>query len=136
MIFGILIIGLLLIATALKGTEHELGQQLVYDFIGASGFIAWVGAILAIGAIGYIPGLRSPSRWMLALLATVMVVRNGGVFSQAQAALQGVSAAGPAPSIPVPSSQSSSGSGSSSGGDSGGGLDIGTVAQVAAIALL
>lgn len=126
MIFGIGIIGLLLIASAMRNTEHELGQLIQGDFLGTGGFITWAGAILAIGALGYLPELRTPSRYMLGLLATVLIVRNGGVWDQAQASLQQASAAGPAPPIATPltsadKSASPGGSGSSSGSSSSSG---------------
>jgi hypothetical protein len=136
MIAGLILIGLMLIATALKNTQHELGQQFQTDLLGQDGFIAWAGAIMAIGAIGYIPGLRTASRYLLVLLGVVMVIRNGGVFANAEAALQGASAAGPAPSVVSPLIGSTAGTGSTAGGfggssSSGGssaGSAIGTIA--------
>lgn len=145
MIFGLILLGLLLMDTAIKGTQHELGQQLQSDLIGANGFIVWIFAILAIGAIGYIPGLKTASNYLLALLLTVVVIRNGGVFQQFQTALQQASQSGPAPSIaPKPTSLDSSGSsssgGSSSSSSSGGGdstastvSTIATIAEIAAV---
>lgn len=144
MIFGLILLGLLLMDTAIKGTQHELGQQLQSDLIGANGFIVWIFAILAIGAIGYIPGLKTASNYLLALLLTVVVIRNGGVFQQFQAALQQASQGGPAPSIaPKPTSLDSSGSssGGSSSSSSSDGSDstastvstIATIAEVAAV---
>lgn len=126
MITGMICIGLILIGTALKNTQHELGARISTDVLGQDGFLAWATAILAIGAIGYIPGLKPASRYLLLLIGVVMVVRNGGIFANAQAALQSASAMGPAPSIPSPllgssSNQSSSGSGSSGSGSASSG---------------
>jgi hypothetical protein len=120
---GILLVGIMLIDTALKGTEKELAQQLQLDLIGAQGFLVWILAIAGIGAVGYIPGLQKTSRYMLALLAVVILLRNGGVFSQATVAIQQVSKAGPAPSIPQPGTGPSPGAAAaaSSGGGGGGG---------------
>ncbi len=146
MIFGLLLLGLLLMASALKGNEHELAQRFQADLLGTDGFIAWIFAILAIGAIGYIPGLETASNYLLALLMTVVLVRNGGVWSQLQIALQQASAAGPAPSIAPqatsldPAPQKSGGSGSGSGSSSSGGdstaSTLSTIGEVAAIAAL
>jgi hypothetical protein len=142
MVAGLICIGLILIATALKNTQHEFGAALQRDVLGTGGFLTWAAAIMAIGAIGYLPEMRTPSRYMLALLGVVIVVRNGGVWANAEAGLQQASQLGPAPSLPAPavSAGSGSGSGSGSGGSSGGGdstaSTLGTVAEVAAIALL
>lgn len=152
MIFGLLLMGLLLMSVALKGTEHELGQRLQMDLLGQDGFIVWIFAILAIGALGYVPGLETASNYLLALVMVVVLVRNGGVWSQLQNALQMASGAGPAPSIaPKPitadggsnqSGQGGSGGGSgggssssSSGGDSTSSTisEIATVAEIAAV---
>jgi uncharacterized membrane protein YgcG len=144
MIFGLLLTGLLLMAAALKGNEHALGQLLANDLIGTDGFIAWIFAIIAIGAIGYIPGLETASNYLLVLLLTVVILRNGGVWSNLQLALVQASASGPAPSEAPPpttadqsSSSSGSGSGSSSGSSSGSGAStavaaLSTVAEIAA----
>lgn len=125
MIFGLLIVGLVLISTALKNTEHELAQLLQDDILGTSGFLTWAGAILAIGAIGYIPGMRQTSRYLLALIGVVMIVRNGGAWANAQAAIMSASALGPAPSVKsLAVSATSAGSGSS-GGSAGAGAAAG-----------
>lgn len=143
MIVGILIVGLLLIATALQNTQAELAKLLQRDLIGSQGFIVWLAAVVALGAIGYIPGLQRTSRNLILLLLVVVVLRNGGIWANAQAALQGASQAGPAPSTVSPKDQtgsSGSGSGGSGSGSSGGGDSTGstiaTVAEIAAIALL
>lgn len=135
-----LIIGLVLVSTALKNTQHEFAQQLQTDVLGTGGFLTWAAAILAIGAIGYLPGLRTASRYLLALLGVVIVVRNGGVFGNAQTALQQAISAGPAPAIPAPSGSSGSSSSSSSSGSSGSSGDssstFGTALKVAEIAAI
>lgn len=117
MAIGLLLIGLLLIDTGLRGTHHELGARLMVDFLGPGGFIGWFGAILIIGAIGFIPGFRTPVRYLLALLLVVAVIANNGVFAQLQAALQQATTSGPAPAIAPDSSTTglSSGTGTSSG---------------------
>jgi len=136
MIFGLALIGLLLIASALKGTEHELAQRFQTDLLGADGFIAWIFAILAIGALGYVPGLETVSNYLLALIMVVVVVRNGGIWTQFQAALQQASAAGPAPSI-APKATSADGSGSSgSGGSSSSSGSSGASTAVAALSTI
>ena len=135
MIFGILVIGLVLIASALKNTQHELGAQIATDVLGTDGFVAWAGAIMGIGAVGYIPGFKGPSRALLGLLLVVLVVRNGGLFSQLEAGIQGAEQAGPAPSIPTPSIAADLSGGGSSSSSGSSGSDYEQYAEIAAIAL-
>ena len=136
MIFGILLIGIILIDTSLKGTNKELGDQLAADFLGTDGFMLWAGSFVGVGLIGYIPGLQRTSHYLLALLIVVIVVRNQGLFAQAQDALLVASKKGPAPAQPPPADpSSSSGSGSSSGGSGAGGAGS-TIAELAPLALM
>ncbi len=133
MIPGVLILGLLLVASALKNTQHELATRLQVDLLGKQGFIAWGAAILAIGGLGYIPGLRTPSHYLLGLLAVVAVAVNHDLFANATLAIEGASALGPAPSVPDVKLSSSSSSSSSSG--SGSGSTMQTAMQLAPLAL-
>jgi uncharacterized membrane protein YgcG len=125
MLFGLLVIGLILLSTAIRGTQHELGQQLTDDLFGSGGFLMWMGAILGIGAVGYIPGLRMTSRYLLGLVLLVMFVRQTNLLASAQNALQQSSSQGPAPPVPIPQSQEPQQQSSSSGGSGGVGSAIG-----------
>jgi len=140
MVVGVLILGVLLISAGLKGTEHELGQQIAGDMLGTDGFIGWIAAIAVIGGLGYIPALETPSRYMLALLFVVIVLRNGGVFQQAQAAIQNAAYQGPAHSVQtaqttLDTSAGGSGGGSSGGSSGSGGGALGSIASIAGLAL-
>jgi hypothetical protein len=107
MILALLLIGLLLIATSLQDTQHELAQRLQTDILGPQGFLLWAVAIGMLSCIGLIPGLQRPTRYMMALLLIVVLLRNNGVFGQAESALKSASAAGPAPAIAaMPAAQS------------------------------
>jgi hypothetical protein len=131
MIFGLLVLGTLLIASGLKGTEHKLGQQIANDMLGTDGFIGWIAAFGAIGALGYIPKLEQPSRYLIALLVVVIVLRNGGVFQQAMTAIQTAAASGGSASVPAqPTALDSTGS---SGGSSGGSNALGGFGQAVGI---
>lgn len=80
---ALLIIGIMLAVSALRGTEEQLGTLIVGDITG--GFLTWVAAIVAIGALGYVPQLQLPSRMLLALVLLVLLLKNGtGFFSQFQ----------------------------------------------------
>lgn len=119
-----------MIASALRGTEHELAARIQSDMLGHNGFILWALCIVLIGCLGYIPYFRTTSRYLLALLAVVIVLRNGGVWQNARQALQDASTAGPEPAVAIPETSTTGGSGGSSAGDV-----IGSVAKLAPLAL-
>lgn len=130
----LLLLGGLFITAAIKGTEHQLGTLLQGDFTGPKSFLVWIAAIGVIGGLGYIPVLKTPSRYMLALILVVMLFTDEGFFAKFSQAIQaGVT---PLPSVPYPSGSSSSGSSSSSSSSSGSGFDVSSVAKIAAVALI
>lgn len=68
-----LIIGAILITAAYRNSQGALAAALETD---VPKFVVWGGAIVAVGAIGVIPGLKSSSRLLLVLIITVLVVNN------------------------------------------------------------
>lgn len=81
--FAIAIVGAVLLLVAVRNTHGQLATLLKDDFTGsqgAVGFIVWIGAILAIGALGYFPALKTASRGLLALVFLAMLIANKGVF--------------------------------------------------------
>jgi hypothetical protein len=129
MVYGVLLLGLLLISAGLKGNANKLGQQFANDMIGPQGFIVWAFAICGIGAVGYIPGFEKTTRYFLILLFVVLFLTNQGVFNEFQAAIQGVSQAGPAHGTAQPDAPATAASGSGSGAGGGGGA-LGGIASV------
>lgn len=117
----LILLGLMTIDTAARGTEHEFARQLGQDF-GNTQFWSWAAAIAILGAIGYAPKLRKISDAAMLLVILVLVLKNGGLFAQAAKLI--TSPPTPAPSVPLSSYGSGSGS-SSSGGGLGGLLGLG-----------
>lgn len=68
-----LAIGIILIVSAVRNSQGALFTALETD---VPKFVIWAAAILAVGAIGVIPGLKPVSRWLLALVIVVIVVNN------------------------------------------------------------
>jgi hypothetical protein len=91
-----LLIGAVLIITAIRGTHANLGQLLSQDFTGSGAgqghsFLIWMAAIAGVAALGYIPEMKVPARLLLALVILGLLIANKGVFAQASAALgQGI----------------------------------------------
>ena len=129
--YVIVILGIVLVVTALRGTTAMLGKQIATDTVAAGGFVWWFIAILIIGGLGYIKALRGLSDAFLALVIIALVVSNKGIFDQAQSAVEQIVAdaqkgashvgeasfgtqygysAGPAPQLNIPGMPSEIGS--------------------------
>jgi hypothetical protein len=137
-----ILLGAIMLDLAARGTEHQFASQLASDFGQGSKFWAWAAAIVILGALGYAPGLKKIGWLPLTLVILVMVLANGGLYTQFAALV--TNPPKPAAGVPLsqygppPSSSSSSSSGSSSGGSSGGSgstlSELSTVAEFAALA--
>lgn len=73
MILPLILIGALLIVAGVRGTYRDLFNALGQD---VPAFGLWAAAIVAVGAIGFVPGLKPVSRGLLALVITVIVINN------------------------------------------------------------
>jgi hypothetical protein len=86
--YVLIIVGAVILVTAINGTTGQLGTMLRADIFGSHGFIYWFLAILVIGAIGYIKPFKKLSDWLLVLVVLVLFLANkGGVFAQFNTAL-------------------------------------------------
>jgi hypothetical protein len=68
-----LFLGIVFIVAAVRNSQGALFTALETD---VPKFVIWGAAIIAVGAIGAIPGLKGPSRLLLALVITVIIVNN------------------------------------------------------------
>lgn len=91
--FALVIIGVVLLIAAVRGTTGDSGSQkglftlVKGDFSGPNNFIYWFVAILIIGMIGYIPDLKKLSVAFLTLVIVVLFLSRGGFFQQFTSAL-------------------------------------------------
>lgn len=69
----LILIGAVLLVSAVRNTEGDLGNALVQD---VPGYLKWALAIVAVGALGWVPGMRTISRYLLALVLVVIVLKN------------------------------------------------------------
>lgn len=77
-----LFLGALFVIVGLAGTQNDLVKQVQADFIGPNNFFIWIIAIVAIGLLGYVPGLKPLSIALLALVVAVILLSNKGFFNQ------------------------------------------------------
>jgi hypothetical protein len=80
--FAFLIVGLVLVISAVRGTSSQLLTLLKGDFTGSNNFTAWMLAILLVGSLGYIKQIQPLSRAFLVLLVIVLLLSNGGFFAK------------------------------------------------------
>lgn len=82
MAFAFLIVGITLVVSAVRNTSGDLFTLMKGDFTGSNNFIAWMLAILVIGALGYIRSIAPVSRAFLVLVVVVLFLSNGGFFQK------------------------------------------------------
>ena len=106
MAFVLIIVGLVLLASAVQGTTTTLFGLVKNDFVGTNNFIYWFSAILIIGAVGYIPKARPISIALLGLVLVVLFIKNdngstagGGFFAEFTSALNTTTTAAPSTAV-------------------------------------
>jgi hypothetical protein len=71
--FVLLLIGLVLVVAAYRNTQGDLAAALAQD---VPGFLVWALAIVGVGALGWVPGMRPVSRSLMTLVLLVIVLKN------------------------------------------------------------
>jgi hypothetical protein len=98
--FVLIIAAAVLLVAGFRNTQGDLATALATD---AAGFAKWFLALAAVGGLGFVPGLRTISRWMLALIVVVLVLRNYQQILKGFAdAASGASAQATTASVPTP----------------------------------
>lgn len=95
--FALLIVGVVLLISAARGTHTLLFSTLESEFSGQGNFVFWMVSILLIGSIGYIPKVKPISDALIVLVILTMVLTKGksGLFQKAQAAINLTNTAAP-----------------------------------------
>jgi len=88
MIIVALFIGVILVIAGVRNSQSALFSALATD---VPAFVVWAAAIAGVGAIGFIPGLKTPSRLLLGLVLIVLFVNN---YKSIVSGLQSASSAG------------------------------------------
>jgi hypothetical protein len=119
MSFVLLTIGAVLLIAATRNSQDDLFALAKGDFTGPNNFIYWALSILAIGALGYIPRLKTLSVAFLTLviLALILNKKNASFISNF---MQGIK------STTTPQT-SQSNQGGNVGGQSSGGFQLPTL---------
>lgn len=91
----VLLVGILILVAAIRGTLGDLWTLVKGDFIGQNNFIFWAVAIGVIWAAGKIDTLKPVSNAFLVLVLVVLFLTHQGFFGNLQAALQGTTTVTP-----------------------------------------
>lgn len=98
--FVIILLGLVLIVTGVKGTQKDLLALIEGDFTGDNNFVYWLLSLFVVGAVGYIPQLKKISDAFMGLIILVLILRNGDFFDKFVAQLKAGTASVPATVTP------------------------------------
>ncbi len=79
---AVILLGLILIDLAFRGTEHRTAKLLAADFGEGSRFWSWAAAIGVVGALGYAAPLRGVSTALLTLVLVALILSQGGLFEK------------------------------------------------------
>jgi hypothetical protein len=91
-----LIVGTVLLISALRNTQGQLASALAQD---VPQYLVWAAAIAGCGAIGFIPGLKTASRAFVALILVVIILRN---YQAVVAGITNAAHGAPGPAVPPP----------------------------------
>jgi hypothetical protein len=69
----LILIGAVILVAALRNTQGDLATALETDL---PGFFKWFLAVAVVGGLGFVPGMKVPSRWLLALVLVVIFLVN------------------------------------------------------------
>lgn len=100
--FALLIVGVIFLLIAYQGTQSQFFMLLKGDFTGTGNFVYWIVSILVIGAIGYVPKLKSISDAFLVLVLVVLFISHSGFFAQFNTQIKASTSTG---SIETPTTQ-------------------------------
>jgi hypothetical protein len=90
---AILLFGILMLMTAIKGNQNAVATQLNKDFTGAGGnFFVWVGLIIMLGFIGRVLHIPNAMKLLIALIVLVYLFKQKGIFTQLDQGLTGTTA--------------------------------------------
>lgn len=79
---ALLVIGVVFLAAAIRGTHRDLFDVLKDDFTGPNNFILWGLALFIIGAVGYYKPLRPLSNSFMVLVVVMLFLSHEGFISR------------------------------------------------------
>lgn len=85
----VLLIGIVLIVSAWRGTQEKLRELLVGDFTGQNSYLMWVGALLIVYLVSKVEPSGKVGKGLVVLVILTLVLRSGsGFFDQLSSQLK------------------------------------------------
>jgi len=78
----VIIVGLVLLVSAVRGTEKDLFAALSDDFTGNNNFFTWVIALAILAALGSVKEIRPVTQGFLFLVLLVIFLQNKGIVQK------------------------------------------------------
>lgn len=78
--FVFIVLGLVFLVTAIRGTQGQMFALVKSEFVGTNSFVPWASSILILGAIGYAKPVRPVTDAMIGLILLAMLLGNKGGF--------------------------------------------------------
>ena len=102
--FVLLVLGLLFLIVAVRGTQNDFFSLVKQEFTGQNNFVVWASAFIILGLIGYIKTLKPVSDAFIGLIALVLILTKGqGFFSKFNAGIRSpVAPSGSSQMVPAP----------------------------------
>lgn len=91
MALALIVIGIVFLTAAIRGTQRDLFDVLKDDFTGRNNFLYWGLALFVIGAVGYYRPLRPLSHSFMVLVIIVLFLSNRGFFNRFMEQVRGTS---------------------------------------------
>lgn len=74
--FALIFAGAIMLISAVRGTEKQLGTLVKQDFSGPGNFLYWFLGIVAAGSIGYIKQFETSSRYLILFMLIAFLISN------------------------------------------------------------
>lgn len=88
-----IVIGILFLVVAIRGTQGELYDVLKSELTGSNNWVVWASAIVILGLIGYWRRARPVTDAFIGLIFIVLVIANKGFFAKFNQGLRAPSTA-------------------------------------------
>lgn len=84
----LIIIGVVLIVSGVRGKSGDVGKILADDFSGGSSFTYWIIAVILVGIVASFSQSRKLGTAFFSLMLVVLFLSNGGFFAKFQSQIR------------------------------------------------
>jgi len=89
---ALLVVGLMLAVTVVKGNTAQVASQLNSDLTGSGSFLLWIGALVFLAVAGNVLNMPRATKMFMGLILAVFVLQQQGLWAQFSSAFSNLSA--------------------------------------------